>query len=83
MALAMLPSQEHDATLHNNIATLISRVLVTHMQFFQFAFSDVTTWHIHHKYYKEMSLKSDVVSVNSNKYVELLHNCTTLFYRYH
>ena len=63
MALSLLPSQEHDTILRKNIAILISRVLVTHMHFFQFAFSDAVTWHIHHKFYKEMSSKSTVVSL--------------------
>ena len=36
MALSLLPSKDHDAILCNNIATLISRILVTHMQFFFF-----------------------------------------------
>ena len=65
MAQSLLPSQEHDASLLNNLAILISRVLATHMPFFQFAFSDVVTWHIHHRFYKEMSSKSNVVSSHS------------------
>ena len=71
-ALSLLPSVENDEKLLHNIAILISRVLVTHMPFFQFAFNDVTTWHIHHKFYKEMSKKSEVVSAryfHVNKYV--------------
>lgn len=66
MALTLLPSVENDTSLLNNIATHISRVLVTHMPFFQFAFSDVTTWHIQHKFYREMSKKSEVVSAHVN-----------------
>ena len=58
IALELLPSVENDANLFKNIAILISRVLVTHIPLFQFAFSDVTTWHIQHKFYKEMSKKS-------------------------
>ena len=41
---------------------IAARKLATHMPFFQFACSDVT-WHKEHKYYKEMSSKSDVVCV--------------------
>ena len=62
MAQSLLPSEESDASLLNNIAILISRILVTHMHFFQFTFSDVATWHIQHRYYREMSSKSTVVS---------------------
>ena len=62
MAQSLLPSKENDANLLNNIAILVSRVLITHMPFFQFAFLDVVTWHIQHKFYKEMSSKSNVVS---------------------
>ena len=61
MALSLLPSKYYDA-ICNNIATLISRILVTHMQFFQFSFSDAVTWHIKHKFYREMSSKYSVVS---------------------
>ena len=62
MALSLLPTEENDSNILSNFATLISRVLVTHIPFFQFAFSDVVVWHIHHKHYKEMSSKSKVVS---------------------
>lgn len=42
ITLSLLPSQEHDANLRNNIAILVSRVLATRMPFFQFVFSDKT-----------------------------------------
>ena len=32
------------------------------MEFFRFDFSDVLDLHIQHKYYEEMSKKSDIVS---------------------
>ena len=64
MALSLVPSTEDDVNLLQNIATYISRVLVTYMSFFKFTFSDVTTWHIQHKFYKEMSKKSEVVSTH-------------------
>ena len=38
MALSLLPSQEHYTILRKTIATLISRVLVTHMNFFPISF---------------------------------------------
>ena len=62
-AESLLPSSEDDAIILNNIATLVSRVLAEHMPFFKHTFEDVTDWHIKHKHYKEMSSKSDVVSI--------------------
>eukprot|EP00731_Ephydatia_muelleri_P008752 Em0004g1090a len=53
----------NDNTLSSNIATLVSRVLCKHMKFFNVSFDDVVQWHIHHKYYKEMSQKSQVLTV--------------------
>ena len=58
---SILPSPLDDNTLSSNIATLVSRVLCKHMKFFNVSFDDVVQWHIHHKYYKEMSQKSQVV----------------------
>jgi hypothetical protein len=62
-ALLLVPSPADDVKLKKNVATLVSRVLVKHMEFFKFCFSDVTCWHIKHPYYKEMSKKSVVVSM--------------------
>ncbi|SMN01815.1 hypothetical protein SPONN_107 [uncultured Candidatus Thioglobus sp.] len=64
-ALLVMPSCDDDLQLKKNIAILISRVLVNHMEFFKFCFSDVTCWHIKHQYYEEMSTKSTVVSTCS------------------
>ena len=61
-AKSIMPSIEDDSQLKENITTLISRVLIDNMEFFKFCFSDVTCQHIKHKYYKEMSAKSIVVS---------------------
>lgn len=63
-ALLVMPSPDDDLQLKKNIAILISRVLVNHMEFFKFSFSDITCWHIKHQYYGEMSTKSHVVSAN-------------------
>ena len=66
MALSLLPSAGNDMNLLKNIATHISRVVVTHMSFFQFSLSDATTWHIQHKFYNQTLMhatkKSEVVS---------------------
>ncbi len=61
-ALLVLPSKQDDETIESNMAVLISRVLVKHMSFFKHTFDDVINWHIDHKYQKEMSTKSVVVS---------------------
>ena len=41
----------------------VSRVLVSHLKFFNLTFEEVCEWHIKHPYYKEMSTKSVVVSL--------------------
>lgn len=61
-AMLVMPSPNDDLQLKKNIAILVSRVLVNHMEFFKFCFSDVTCWHIKHQHYEEMSTKSVVVS---------------------
>lgn len=61
-ALSLMPTINDDLHMKKTIAILISRVLVNHMEFFKFSFSDVVCWHIKHQYYKEMSAKSTVVS---------------------
>ena len=63
MALYFLPNKQADDALIDQLAMLISRIIVTNMPFFSFAFSDVVQWHLKHEYYKEMSMKSEVVSL--------------------
>ena len=56
-----LPSAEDYEALNNNFSTLVSRILVEHLtQLSQYAAG--VTKSIKHKYSKEMSTKSDVVS---------------------
>jgi len=62
VANSLLPSVADDLAIKDNIATIISRVLVNHMEYFKFAFEDVVEWHINHAFYGEMSTKSTVVS---------------------
>ena len=59
----LLPSIEDDSDLKHGISVLISRILAKNMPFFWHTFEDVVQWHIKHKYYKEMSSKSVVVSI--------------------
>ena len=62
IALQLLPTKISDDKLVDDLAVLVSRVIVSYMPYFQFGFTDVVTWHIEHEFYKEMSEKSEVVS---------------------
>lgn len=62
VALSLQPTALDDEILHDNISTLISRILCTRMEFFKVCFQDLIQWHIKHKYTIEMSQKSVVVS---------------------
>ena len=61
IAKAILPSDEDDSIINSNFSTLISRVLVQYLPFFNLGFQDVVIWHIQHQYYNEMSQLSEVV----------------------
>ena len=63
IALQLLPTAKSDSALTDVMIMMISRVLATHMPFFQFSCSDVVDWHMEHQYYKKMSSKSDVVCI--------------------
>ena len=58
----LLPSLSDDQTLLNNISILIARILVKEVHYFSDTFHDVTTSHIGHMHYQEMSKKSETVS---------------------
>ena len=62
IAASLLPSVSDDQVIKRNMTTLVSRIIVSHMHFFNTSFADVVDWHITHKYYAEMSQKSKVVS---------------------
>ena len=57
-----LPSIDDYNALKNAFKVLVSRVLCNHMSFFKKNFSDAVINHIPHKYSKEMSQKSVIVS---------------------
>lgn len=61
-SMSFLPKSIDDVALKDNIGVLISRTLYKYLDFFKFSFDGIIQWHIHHKYYKEMSNKSEVVS---------------------
>ena len=57
----LLPTAIDDKSIQRNFTILISRVLSKHFPFFK-KFAAGIPKHIKHKYYKEMSKKSEVVS---------------------
>ena len=61
-AALMLPSVEDDRAIRDVFITHVSRILVTHMEYFKMTFDGVVDWHIKHDHYKEMSAKSTMVS---------------------
>ena len=63
LATSLLPSPDDDLVIRNNLAILVSRVLVSNVDFFKVAFDSVVEWHIKHQFYEQMSRKSEVVSV--------------------
>ena len=58
----IIPSSDDYAQLKINLAILVARILVEHIQFFNEDFKDLVTKHILHKYSDQMSQKSEVVS---------------------
>ena len=54
-----------DAALQINFAVLVSRVLLTHVDYFRFPFDGVVDWHIPHEFSEEMSEHSEIVSKNN------------------
>ena len=80
VALGLLSSAQDDKALRQHFVTLISRVLYTHIPFFNFSFDGVIDWHKKHKYYQQMCSKSVVVSTcmcfHIVQYKILLYTCT-------
>ena len=62
VSMSFLPKSIHYVALKDNIGVLISRILYKYMDSFKFSSDGIIQWHIHRKYYKEMSNKSEVVS---------------------
>lgn len=60
----ILPSQLDHDILKSNMAILVARILKQHMKFFE-SYGSGLERHITHKYYQEMSRKSEVVSVKA------------------
>ena len=62
VALSLLPTDDDDLAIRENISILISRVLFENVKYFNLTFDGVIKWHIGHDYWEEMSSKSVVVS---------------------
>lgn len=61
-ALSLLPTEEDDSSLRNNICVLMSRIAYENMDFFKASFDGVIDWHLNHEFSEEMSTKSVVVN---------------------
>lgn len=59
----VLPSSEDYRSLKKNFIVHVSRIILTHLDFFRKDFKGLAEKHIKHKYAKEMSQKSEVVSI--------------------
>ena len=85
VALSLLPSPEDDIAIRKNICVLLSRILFSNLAYFKLAFDGVIDWHIRHTFYKEMSMKSDVVRYFIVDRVVYMHNSvmahTTMYFR--
>ena len=62
IAISLLPTVDDDMAIRDSICVLISRVLYNNVPFFNMSFDGCIDWHIKHKFYDEMSKKSDIVS---------------------
>ena len=63
----LLPTKEDESILQDNFTIHVSRVLKKYMPFFE-KFASGMERHIKHKFYKETSQKSEVVSTASNNH---------------
>lgn len=59
---SVLLSPNDNETMANYFSLLVSRVLVTHMHFFNMTFADVVDWHIPHQFSQNMAKALMVVS---------------------
>ena len=62
---SLLPTNDDDKYLKDNFSVLVARVIVDNIPFFEEDRRGLVTRHILHKYSKEMSVKSEVVSTGS------------------
>ena len=57
----ILPSDDTHTKMLNNMAVLVSRILIDHIPAFKLYFDDAVVYHIEHPYSLEMSKKSKMV----------------------
>lgn len=60
-ASSLVPSPNDDRVILQNITTLVSRILATHLENLGFDCTRLVEWHILHEYQEEMAKKSEVV----------------------
>ena len=58
----VISSAHEESIIHDNFAVLLGRMLCSNLKIFKETFADILDWHIPHKYSKEKSKKSEVVS---------------------
>ena len=68
-AYDVIPNENDYQSLKSNFFVLVSQIIVEYMPFFNTDYKGIPQQHIPHKYTKQMSSKSEVVSVyiNTNK----------------
>ena len=62
-AFDVIPTEEDYKSLKNDFSVLVSRAIVKFLPFFSSDYKDLAQSHIPHRYSKEMSAKSEVVSI--------------------
>ena len=62
-AYDVIPNESDYQSLKSNFVVLVSRIIVEYMPFFNTDYKGIPQQHIPHKYTKQMSSKSEVVSV--------------------
>ena len=59
---SLLPTSSDNQSLFSDFSVLVSRVLVSKLQYFSTTFGDIVVKHIQHEFSKEMAEKSETVS---------------------
>ena len=62
IADTIVPSENDNRALLQNISTVVSRVLVSYLGYFKFTFEKDVNWHFEHQFSQEMSQQSTFVS---------------------
>lgn len=65
----VLPTESDDGIIRDEFASLLARMVCDNMHYFKKNYGDIVQRHIPHKYEKEMSSKSHVVSVHLILYI--------------